>query len=61
MAGIMNVRADRSIQWPEKQEIGDLKLNFIRLAPKAKNISLSGLISDGRRTDWDKDGETDGT
>jgi len=38
MAGIMNVRADRSIQWPEKQEIGDLQLNFVRLAPKAHPI-----------------------
>jgi len=38
MAGVMNVRADRSIQWPEKQEIGDLQLNFIRLAPKAHPI-----------------------
>ncbi len=35
MAGVMNVRADRSIQWPEKQEIGDLQLNFIKIVPKA--------------------------
>ena len=38
MAGVMNVRADRSIQWPEKQEIGQLKLNFVKLSPKANPI-----------------------
>jgi hypothetical protein len=38
MAGVMNVRADRSIEWPKAQEIGDLKLNFIKLAPKAHPI-----------------------
>lgn len=38
MAGVLNVRADRSIQWPEKQEIGNLQLNFIKLAPKANPL-----------------------
>lgn len=38
MAGIMNVRADRAIQWPEKQEIGNLQLNFIKLSPKANPL-----------------------
>lgn len=30
-AGILNVRAERAIQWPEKQEIAQLRLTFIRL------------------------------
>jgi hypothetical protein len=32
VAGMLNVRADRSIAWPQKQEIGELKLNFVQLA-----------------------------
>lgn len=35
-AGFLNVSADRTIAWPEKQEIGELKLDFIRLS---KNVS----------------------
>ena len=31
-AGLLNVRAERAIQFPEPQEIGELRLNFIRLA-----------------------------
>ena len=34
-AGVLNVRASRSIQLPQKQEIGKLELNFIKLTPKA--------------------------
>lgn len=34
-AGLFNVSAERSISWPEKQEIGELKLDFIRLS---KNV-----------------------
>jgi hypothetical protein len=34
-AGLLNVRAERAIQWPEKQEIGELKLNFVKLAPRS--------------------------
>jgi hypothetical protein len=30
-AGILNVRAERAIQWPDKQEIAELRLTFIRL------------------------------
>lgn len=36
VAGILDIRAERAIQWPEKQEIAELRLNFIKLA---KNIS----------------------
>ena len=32
VAGALNVRAERSIRFPEQQEIGELRLNFIRLA-----------------------------
>ena len=37
-AGLLNVRADRSIQLPQKPEIGKLELNFIKLAPKAHPV-----------------------
>jgi hypothetical protein len=36
VAGILDIRAERTIQWPEKQEIAELRLNFIKLA---KNVS----------------------
>ncbi len=35
-AGFLNVSAERTIQWPQKQEIGELKLDFIRLS---KNVT----------------------
>ena len=31
-AGLLNVRAERAIGFPEPQEIGELRLNFIRIA-----------------------------
>ncbi len=37
-AGILNVRADRAIQWPEKQEIGELHLKFVRISNRASPI-----------------------
>lgn len=40
-AGILNVRAERAIAFPEKQEIGDLKLNFIRLSKKASPLQVA--------------------
>ena len=45
-AGILNVRADRAIQFPQEQEIGELKLNFIRISPHtgATRISVITLI-----------------
>ena len=45
MAGILNVRADRAIQWPEKQEIGNLKLNFIKLSPKANPLKKAVIAA----------------
>ena len=35
MAGALNVSAERAIKWPEPQEVGELKLNFVRISPKA--------------------------
>jgi hypothetical protein len=40
VAGILDIRAERAIQWPEKQEIAELRLTFIKLA---KNIPLLKL------------------
>ncbi len=34
-AGIFNVRAERAIKWPEAQEIGELRLNFVQISPRA--------------------------
>jgi hypothetical protein len=49
MAGVLNVRAERAIAWPEGQQIAELRLNFIRLARntgqfKLALISISPLI-----------------
>jgi hypothetical protein len=43
-AGMMNVRADRAIKWPEAQEVGELKLNFVRINPKA-SVLRKAIIS----------------
>ncbi|NJL58178.1 hypothetical protein HC928_25975, partial [bacterium] len=34
-AGVLNVRADRAIALPEKQEVGELRLTFVKLSKKA--------------------------
>lgn len=49
-AGVFNVRAERSIKWPEKQEIGELQLNFVQLASntgiyRKAIISIAPLIA----------------
>jgi len=41
MAGVLDVRAERAIRLPEKQEIGELKLNFIKLSKKASPAKVS--------------------
>lgn len=41
VAGLLNVRADRVLEWPKKQEVAELKLNFVRLAPKTGPIRLA--------------------
>ncbi|MCB9451736.1 MAG: hypothetical protein H6672_09865 [Anaerolineaceae bacterium] len=40
-AGLLNVRADRAIAWPERQEIGELKLSFVNLAPKTSPFRIA--------------------
>ncbi len=37
-AGLLNVRAERAIAWPEKQEIGELHLNFVQLSKRAGQV-----------------------
>jgi hypothetical protein len=49
-AGLLDVRAERSISMPEKQEIGELHLNFMKLAKRAGSaksrlIALSPLLT----------------
>ena len=41
VAGILNVHADRAIAFPEQQEIGELRLNFIRLTPGTSPFKLA--------------------
>jgi len=50
VAGMLNVRAERAIAWPEAQAIAELKLNFIRLAKntsafKVAVISIAPLLA----------------
>lgn len=40
-AGVLDVRAERSLKWPERQEIGELKLDFIKLSKKASTWRLT--------------------
>ena len=50
VAGVLNVRAERALHWPEPQEIGELRLNFVQLARRTSQwkhglIKLSPLVS----------------
>ncbi len=50
IAGVFNVRAERAITWPAEQAIGELRLNFIKLAKgtdrvRVALISLAPLIA----------------
>jgi hypothetical protein len=40
-AGILNVRADRAIGFPEKQEVAELRLNFVKLSKKANKLRVA--------------------
>ena len=40
IAGALNVRAERAIQFPEEQAIAELRLNFIRLSPKTGALKM---------------------
>lgn len=44
VAGALGVRANRSLKWPDKQEIGELKLDFVQLSNRAGTIRKA-LIS----------------
>ncbi len=41
VAGVLDVRAERAIRLPEKQEVAELKLNFIKLSKKASPAKVS--------------------
>lgn len=41
VAGIVNVRADRAISWPEQQEIAELRLDFIRMSKGSGKFKLA--------------------
>ena len=43
-AGVLNVRAVRALQFPEEQDIGELRLNFVKLSHSA-SPRMHGLIS----------------
>jgi len=45
VAGMLNVRADQSIQWPQKQEIGELKLNFVRISNRATPLRRAAIAT----------------
>lgn len=40
-AGIFNVRADRATQFPQPQEIPELRLNFVRISPRAPKWKMA--------------------
>ncbi len=41
VAGLLNVRADRVLEWPKKQDVAELRLNFVKLAPKTGALKLA--------------------
>ena len=41
IAGVFNVQASQSLKLPEKQEMGELKLNFVKLSKKASPWKVS--------------------
>lgn len=45
VAGLLNVRAERALEWPKKQEVAELKLNFVRLAPKTGPLRLAVITA----------------
>jgi hypothetical protein len=45
VAGMMNVRAERAIQWPETQEIAELHLTFIKLAKNIPPLKLAVITT----------------
>lgn len=41
VAGLLDVRAERAITWPEKQEIAELQLKFVKLSKKASPLKVA--------------------
>jgi hypothetical protein len=41
MAGILNVRAERALAWPDAQQVAELRLNFIRLGRNVGGLRLA--------------------
>lgn len=44
-AGLLNVRAERAIKWPEAQEIGEIRLNFVQLAPHSSPLRVAVITT----------------
>lgn len=44
-AGVFNVRAERKIKWPDEQEMGELKLNFIKIPTKTSPFRKALITS----------------
>lgn len=45
MAGILNVRAERALQMPQKQEIAELNLNFVKLPKNTPPFKLAVITA----------------
>lgn len=56
VAGIVNVRAKGAIAWPERQDIGELRLNFVqitqRISPLQQFIISVAPLTVGMLVTW---------
>lgn len=41
MAGILNIRAERALSWPDAQQVAELRLNFIKLGRNVGSFRLA--------------------
>jgi hypothetical protein len=41
VAGLLDIRAERTFEWPQQQDIGELKLNFIKVQAKAPAFAVA--------------------
>ena len=44
LAGLLRLRAERAIRFPETQEIGEMRLNFIRLSPQSGRLRANIIL-----------------